>query len=154
MSSIDRYDWHLNENFPSNLPKENSATHIGFFVHWIIENNLINDEHKNDLTDGLQNVLNRKITGRDFLFNFLDGKLWFSDLNNEGKLFAEYYYLSNQYFDDYVKNQGKKQGWHRNEYPWANRRQPRPRAPAHARGRGHVHRQPRCRERALPGLPS
>ena len=62
-----------------------------------------NDEHKNDLTDGLQNVLNRKITGRDFLFNFLDGKLWFSDLNNEGKLFAEYYYLSNQYFDDYVK---------------------------------------------------
>ena len=71
MSSIDRYDWHLNENFPSNLPKENSATHIGFFVHWIIENNLINDEHKNDLTDGLQNVLNRKITGRDFLFNFL-----------------------------------------------------------------------------------
>ena len=103
MSSIDRYDWHLNENFPSNLPKENSATHIGFFVHWIIENNLINDEHKNDLTDGLQNVLNRKITGRDFLFNFLDGKLWFSDLNNEGKLFSEYYYLSNQYFDDYFK---------------------------------------------------
>ena len=102
MSSIDRVDWHYGNNFPKELPKENGGTHIGLFISWIIESGLIGEIHTNDSSEGIQKVKRKEITGRDFLFEFCDGKLWNEDLNEVGVLFAEDYYSSDQYFNDYA----------------------------------------------------
>jgi hypothetical protein len=104
MPSIDRADWHLNENFPENLPEENSATHIGMYINWIIDNNLIGEIHTQDSIEGINAVKMKKITGRDFFFDYCDGKFWNDDLNAIGLIFTENYYSSNRYYEDYLSN--------------------------------------------------
>lgn len=34
MSSIDRMDWHYGLNYPSELPAQNTGTHIEMFLKW------------------------------------------------------------------------------------------------------------------------
>ena len=93
----DRMDVHYNEN----LPAENGGTHIGMFLTWIIQNNLIGEFHLENSPDGLTKVHNKEWTGRDFLINECDGKFWEEDLNEEGNEFAEYYYYD--FTSDYYK---------------------------------------------------
>lgn len=100
--AIDRMDWHYGGDFPDDLPDENSGTHIGMFLAWIINNNLEGDLHKEDSAEALENVRKRKITGRDFLIDQCDEKFWEEDLSEEGFEFAESYY-ENDYYVDYEK---------------------------------------------------
>ncbi|MCT4580255.1 MAG: hypothetical protein N4A35_02470 [Flavobacteriales bacterium] len=102
MASIDRVDWHLNEDYPENLPEENSGTHIGMYLAWIINNDLISDFHKEESKEGVENVRSRSITGRAFLFDYCDGKFWEQELNRKGLDFTKYYYESGGYFNDYT----------------------------------------------------
>ncbi|KAF2331537.1 hypothetical protein [Flavobacterium nitrogenifigens] len=102
MASIDRIDWHQTEDFPENVPLENGGTHIGMYLNWIIENNLIGDIHMTESAILLENVKAKKITGRDFLIKCCDGKFWAEDLNEIGLKFTEDYYSSDKYFEDYV----------------------------------------------------
>ena len=103
MGSIDRADWHYGNDFPENLPEENSGTHIGMYLNWIIDSNLISEFHRRESKTGIEKVKSGKITGRDFLFEYCDGKLWKEELNKIGFEFTESYYTSNQYFEDYAK---------------------------------------------------
>jgi len=98
--AIDRIDWHYGGNFPKELPNENSGTHIGVYLAWIIINNLQGKLHDEDSLEALQDVKNRKITGRDFLIEQCDEKFWEEDLNAEGFVFTEFYYHE-KYFEDY-----------------------------------------------------
>ena len=93
-------DWHYDGDFPADLPNENSGTHIGIFLAWIINNNLQGEIHNEDSIEALQDLRTRKITGRDFLIEQCDEKFWDEDLNEEGLAFTEVYY-SETYFDDY-----------------------------------------------------
>ena len=102
MESIDRADWHLNEDFPENLPEENCGTHVGMYINWVIDSNLIGEIHKEDSSEGIIDVKSKRITGRDFFFDYCDGKFWSDDLNSIGLLFTEDYYSSNKYFEDYA----------------------------------------------------
>ncbi|QLC65675.1 hypothetical protein LPB248_04995 [Flavobacterium sp. LPB0248] len=102
MASIDRIDWHQTEDFPKNVPLENGGTHIGMYLNWIIDNNLIGEIHITESASLLENVKAKKITGRDFLIKCCDGKFWAEDLNEIGLKFTEDYYSSDKYFDDYV----------------------------------------------------
>lgn len=115
MASIDRADWHYGGDFPENLPIENGGTHIGMYLNWIIDNDLIGVLHLEDSVDGIKEVKSRKISGRDFLFQHCDGKFWNEDLNEEGLEFTKYYYQSlnnsdeayGQYLNDYVDALGE-----------------------------------------------
>lgn len=101
MASIDRMDWHYGGDFPENLPQENGGTHIGMFLTWIIENDLIGELHREDSQESIQKVINHQMTGRDFLIEQCDEKLWEDDLNEEGLLFTRHYYESDMYIQDY-----------------------------------------------------
>ena len=113
MATIDRMDWHYADNFPKNLPEENSGTHIGFYLTWIIQNDLIGEMHSEDSPDEIQTIKSREMTGREFLIDFCDGKFWDDDLNEEGLDFTLYYYTGKStstfknYMDDYCHVLGK-----------------------------------------------
>ena len=103
MTSIDRIDWHQTENYPKHIPLENAGTHIGMYLNWVIENNLIGEIHLQESTEAIEDVKAKKITGREFLINYCDGKLWEQDLNEVGIEFTKDYYLSDKYFEDYAE---------------------------------------------------
>ncbi len=103
MASIDRADWHYGNGFPENLPEENSGTHIGMYLNWIIDNNLISEFHLTESKDAIEKVKSGEITGRDFLFDYCDGKFWNQELNEIGLKFTESYYATDKYFGDYAK---------------------------------------------------
>ncbi len=101
MANIDRVDWHYNDDFPQNLPEENSGTHIGMYLNWIIDSELIGEFHLNESKNGIEKVKLGEITGRDFLFDYCDGKFWDQDINEIGNRFTADYYSTGKYFDDY-----------------------------------------------------
>jgi len=113
MSKYDDASWHYGGNYPQDLPKEKASTHIGMFLTWCIDNNLISEDHIQDSIEDIESVRNRTITGADFLINNCDEKITDSDLNKIGNKFAkDYYSLSKKtkfstkfadYLDDYAK---------------------------------------------------
>lgn len=65
--TYDRIDWHSSgDNFPKNLEFKNGGTHIGMFITWAIQNNLIGELHLQESKEFLEKVKNRKITGCTF----------------------------------------------------------------------------------------
>ncbi len=116
MASIDRAVWHYGGDFPKELPKENGGTHIGMFINWIIDNDLIGSIHLENSLDGVNDVKSKKITGRDFLFKYCDEKFWDEDLNEIGLAFTKFYYQNpkdpedvyGQYIEDYEQLLGTK----------------------------------------------
>ncbi len=112
--AIDRMDWHYESVEDLNLPAENAGTHIGMFLTWIIENNLLGEFHTKDETslEYIKKVKNKKISGREFLIDMCDEKFWDEDLSEIGYKFVKDYYedddsiFSNKYanyLDDYAK---------------------------------------------------
>lgn len=101
MPKLDDMNWHLGGGeFPPGLPEENAATHIGFFVAWAINQGLWDASPDTDETVAIQRVRDRTITGRTFLLEICDGKLFAWMLNKEGSAFARRYYES-AYSKDY-----------------------------------------------------
>jgi hypothetical protein len=101
--AYDRADWHYGGNYPSDLPPENGGTHIGMFLAWAAGAGLIGELHVQESADELRKLREREITGCQFLFTVCDEKFWEEDLNAEGNAFAQDYYASDEYFDDYSK---------------------------------------------------
>lgn len=103
--TYDRIDWHSGNNFPKELSFEKGGTHIGMFLTWIINNNLIGLLHIENSKESIEKVKSREITGKDFLIKECDSKFWSEDLNEEGNNFAKFYYADEndygQYIDDY-----------------------------------------------------
>lgn len=101
--TYDRIDWHSGgDGFPSNLPNKNGGTHIGMFLTWIIQNDLIGKLHIEESQESLKKVKNREMTGCEFLIKECDSKFWDEDLNEKGNHFASYYYADNDGYKDYI----------------------------------------------------
>ena len=103
-----KYDdaaWHYSGDFPAELPKQAGAIHIGMFLAWLLLHDMVGQEHQSGSVRSIANLKNRLITGIDFLLLKCDEKLTDADLNQEGDLFAQYYYNGEsgkrQYLDDY-----------------------------------------------------
>jgi hypothetical protein len=92
MKKYDDASWHYGGDFPADLPGENGATHIGLFLAWAIDNNLLSAFQLEESAADVSRVLKREITGRDFLLANCDGKLTEEDLNEPGNSFASDYY--------------------------------------------------------------
>lgn len=103
--AIDRVDWHYTAEYPNDLAEENSGTHIGMYLAWIINYNLVGELHLEEDAEELQAVRERTMTGKDFLIKLCDTKFWDEDLNEEGLAFTEHYYHDDHhgYFNDYVQ---------------------------------------------------
>jgi hypothetical protein len=108
MASYDRMDWHHGGDYPEGLPTENSGTHIGMYLAWIINNDLHGDLFRQESNESIQKVLRREWTGRDFLINECDEKFWEDDMNDEGNEFTKFYYETQEgneisyFFEDYA----------------------------------------------------
>ena len=99
--AYDRSDWHYGDDFPKDLPREACGTHIGMFLAWSVLKGFAGPDLKEHGTDQLGELITRKVTGPHFFVNSCDGKLWDSDLNDEGNRFAKAYYAGGGYYKDY-----------------------------------------------------
>jgi hypothetical protein len=101
-TKYDDASWHFDGDFPEDLPLEAGGTHIGMFLAWAIERDLVRSLHSR-----ADSVKRREETGRDYLMLACDGQLTESDLSELGNAFAREYYKDSekdregQYFEDY-----------------------------------------------------
>lgn len=92
-----KYDdasWHYSGDFPSHLPSEAGATHIGMFVSWAILNGLGGTIHTEDFPAELAKLNNRELTPGAWFIGACDEKFTDEDLNAEGNAFAEAYFAN------------------------------------------------------------
>ena len=101
MANIDKAEWHYQGNFPADLPPENGGTHIGMFLAWVILRDLTSRALERAAGAKVQELIDRKITGRSLLFDALDEKFFDGLLNMAGKAFVRDYYETNCYISDY-----------------------------------------------------
>lgn len=103
-------DWHYNGDFPHGLPVENGGTHIGLYLTWIIDNNLISEMHLANDSEAIGLVKKRKMTGREFLIRICDEKFQDDELNEDGLKFTRHYYGDEngmkEYIVDYLETLG------------------------------------------------
>ncbi len=105
-----KYDdatWHSGaKDFPRGLASQSAATHIGMFVAWAIDNNLMSHEFIDDFAEQIQALKLRQLMPGEFVWKFMEGKFSEHDLNTQGQNFAAAYYRSEQppsFLTDYEK---------------------------------------------------
>lgn len=115
--SIDRVDWHYEtaekeykekHSITGDLTPEQisevelmAANHIGVFIKWIIDRGF---EGEDADIEGCKKVRDREITGSEYLIQYCDGKLWWTDICEDLYPFVEEYYYdteSGKYLYDY-----------------------------------------------------
>lgn len=101
-----KYDdasWHYGGDFPSDLPNEAGATHIGMFVAWALLNGLPGEVHTDEFPEDLKRLKSREITPGQFLITACDEKFTDEDLNDEGNAFTQAYFdlQTGKYLTDY-----------------------------------------------------
>lgn len=99
--AYDKVKWHWEGTFPHDVPRENGATHIGLFVAWAIDRDLISDELREDAGEDLAAIRQRRITARDFVLRQLDGVLCEDDLDDRGNAFARQHY--NDFLNEFAR---------------------------------------------------
>lgn len=107
-----KYDdaaWHYEGNFPTDLPDEAGATHIGMFVAWALLSGLAGRIHVDEYPENLPRLRARTVTPGLFLLEACDGKFSDEDLNDEGNAFAQYYFAdaAGGYLADYDATLGQ-----------------------------------------------
>jgi hypothetical protein len=103
-----KYDdasWHYGGNFPSELPNEAGATHIGMFVAWCMLNGMAGETILQDFPESLENLKLRRETPGAWFIKASDEKFVDDDLNEEGNAFTQFYYDSEKgnYLTDYAE---------------------------------------------------
>jgi hypothetical protein len=109
-----KYDdacWHYGGDFPSDLPPEAGATHIGMFAAWAMMNGFAGAIHTDDYPTLLGRLQNRELTPGSWFIEACDEKLTDEDLNDEGNAFAQSYYANEDglksdvpnFLDDYTE---------------------------------------------------
>lgn len=97
-----RADWHYGGNYPPDLAPENGGTHIGLFLAWAIHRGFHGEFHETESAAALEAVRQRRMTGREFLFQECDEKFGEEQLSGEGNEFAHSYYAPDRgYMADY-----------------------------------------------------
>ena len=113
---IDRADWHWESaeelyrkthNVTGELTEKQedeiwlfAANHIGLFLKWIIEQDFESDDSDKE---ECEKVKKGQMSGTEYLLENCDGKFWDSDIRDDILPFIEFYYESNDYFNDYCE---------------------------------------------------
>lgn len=99
--ALDKMDWHA-VTFPDSIPYENAGTHIGMYLAWLILNDHVQEDWKEEFSNALDRVKSREMIGRDFLMECLDETLPEEFMTDEALEFTGEYYVSS-YIDDFAK---------------------------------------------------
>ena len=97
-----KYDdasWHYDSDFPTDLPAEAGATHIGMFLAWCIVNSLGGTFFEEEIPNAIAELRERRITPGKYLIEYCDEKFTDEMLNDEGNAFAEAYFQDRYIFD-------------------------------------------------------
>lgn len=105
-----KYDdatWHSGGDFPADSPAEFGGTHIGLFLRYCFSKGWAGELHTEDEPDAVKAVVEGRLSGTDFLFDYCDGKLTDEDFTDEGNAIAgEYYSDKGHYLSDYAAHFG------------------------------------------------
>lgn len=98
--AFDKMDWHA-VTFPDSIPYENAGTHIGIYLAWLINNELLQEDWQEEFEKAIARVKNRESTGRDILMEYFDETLGEDIMSDEALEFTGEYYDS-AYIDDFA----------------------------------------------------
>lgn len=102
---VDSVDWHTNDpNFPVDGSQLAAATHIGFFVAWALEENLLSEQFCRDWISEIKKMKSKIILPSSFVWCCMDGKLSGCDFNDIGRQFSiDCYATPDGYLSQYEK---------------------------------------------------
>ncbi|PIQ28559.1 hypothetical protein COW36_12700 [bacterium (Candidatus Blackallbacteria) CG17_big_fil_post_rev_8_21_14_2_50_48_46] len=99
--AYDKIKWHLQADYPKDLPAENAGTHIGMFLAWCFGQGWAGALHLENSPEAVAGVIKGELSGRKFLEAYCEGVFTEEDLNAEGNAFAHVYYESEHYLEDF-----------------------------------------------------
>lgn len=102
MTKYDDASWHLDGDSPAGMTVEMASTHPGMFLCWAVDRGLESPLLRKHFRHELDDLKKRRMTGGEFLIRCCDGKLTNDDLNDLGTAFADSYYATDAYIDDYA----------------------------------------------------
>ena len=90
----DNTRFHTDENYPTGLPAENAATHIGMYWAWAASQNLHNPVWQSapESAEDFAAMQEGRLSGAEFLLRHMDGALMRDDFNEFGQRFTSLYY--------------------------------------------------------------
>jgi hypothetical protein len=91
MTVYDKAQYHLETIENLGLPDIHAYIHTGFYLGWLIENNLLDGEFFSDIQDEITQFKNGTMTATE-LFRCLNGVLDNAMLNLLGNRFSEFYF--------------------------------------------------------------
>ncbi len=102
----DKAKWHFGGDFPKDLDDFQGYVHTGMFLGWLIDNDLVSDEFKNDHSEEIEKFKQHKLTGPEIFERCCDGVLVVEDINELGNRFALPYFdfETGLYLGDYEKS--------------------------------------------------
>lgn len=89
---FDKAKWHYGGNFPAELDAYQGYIHTGFFLGWLINNNLISDWFIEEAGPRLEQFKSGDISSVKVYQDILDGVFTDEELNEEGFAFANAYF--------------------------------------------------------------
>ena len=100
----DKAKYHAESIAVAGLPEGQEFVHTGFYLGWLIENDLLEPEFAEDFSVELVDFRARKITGPE-LFGRFDGALVDDMLSSEGNAFSQHYFdfAKGEFVGDYQK---------------------------------------------------
>lgn len=100
--SYDKAKYHYESVEKEGLDQSQSYIHSGFYLGWLIDNNLLDDEFVEDCESEIALFIKREITAPR-LFELLDGVLSEHDLSEQGNAFSQSYFDfdTGNYLNDY-----------------------------------------------------
>lgn len=100
---FDKAKWHLEGNFPIKLNSHHAYNHTGFYIGWLILNNLISNEFKAESKQYIREFLDKKMTAVDLYEHQLDGVFTSNEVNELGFRFTKNYFdfEKGRYLEDY-----------------------------------------------------
>ncbi|OSI09585.1 Uncharacterised protein [Neisseria zoodegmatis] len=86
----DHITFHTEENYPSDLPEENAANHMGYYYKWAVSQDLHSPEA--EALPQFAELQNGTLSGAEFILNQLGGGIDTTCFNDLGNRFTQYYY--------------------------------------------------------------
>lgn len=88
---FDKAKWHLDGEYPSDLPPYQAYVPSGFFVTWLIDRGMLNPDECRSNAEGIAQVQARELSGARFYQLHWDGVLSSASLVSEADAFARIY---------------------------------------------------------------
>jgi hypothetical protein len=111
-NTVDVYDkakWHYEGDFPEDQDSFQAYIHTGMFLGWLIDNNLVSEDFRDDFWHEIKDFQDGELTGPAVFLRCCDGVLTIDQLSETGNRFALSYFEfeHGQYLKDYEEVVGQ-----------------------------------------------